>query len=108
MGFANIGALSSPPIGGLIYSQAGVVGVAAVSLDVLILDLIMQILLIEKKFAVRYYLKISESVNESFARTTNGSHIKRQEGLVHSEENPIFNNVDTSHVHLFNPQRTEF
>lgn len=47
MSFANIGALSSPPVGGLVYSQAGIVGVAVVSLAVLTLDLIMQISLLD-------------------------------------------------------------
>jgi hypothetical protein len=83
MSFVNTGPLSSPPVDGIVYNQAGILGVAAVSMGVLVLDLTMQVLLIDKKAATRYISKSSESKNEDSVETqdagrrTSKSHRKK-------------------------------
>ena len=52
--FISVGELFAPVAGGALYAKAGYGAVAGLAVGVLIIDLIMRLLVIEKKIAIRY------------------------------------------------------
>jgi MFS family permease len=52
--FVAVGELAAPPLGGFLYDRGGYGGVLGISIAVLIMDLLMRLLLIEKKAATAY------------------------------------------------------
>jgi predicted MFS family arabinose efflux permease len=104
MSMVNVGVLISPPLGGIIYSQGGVVAVAAVGMGVLIFDLIMPMLLIEKKVAAMYIGEPRPDNAEACARTTDGPHFTRTPT---SERSPLLTQEDTSDEYFIAPTRNK-
>lgn len=96
MAFVDMGTLFSPPLGGLIYRHAGVIGVATVAIGILVLDLIMRILLIEKKVAGRYTdWSSSAPVNEHSTEIANDE----QGESSPTEESPLLKGKDVLPLH---------
>jgi hypothetical protein len=54
--FVAVGELAAPPLGGVLYDRTGYGGVLGISVTVLIIDLVMRLLLIEKKVGAAYQL----------------------------------------------------
>lgn len=107
MGIVNVGALISPPLGGIAYSQGGVVAVAALGSGVFILDLTMRILLIERRFAIAYMRSPSSSDTESSEQGHGRTHSERQgehrQEVDSTEESPLLGCRDTSSDYYLPP-----
>ena len=83
--FVSVGQLVSPVLGGILYKQAGYVGVFALGSALLLVDFTMRLLLIEKKFAAAYKIEdegVSGSDSESAADES-------EETRNTSEEDPL-------------------
>ena len=109
MSMVNVGVLISPPLGGIIYSQGGVVALAAVGMGFLIIDLIMPMLLIEKKVAATYIgePRPDNAEASSCARTTDGPHFTNRGGTPTSERSPLVTREDTSDEYFIAPTRNK-
>jgi MFS family permease len=94
MGFVQVGAVVSPPLGGIIYSQAGIGALAAVSTGILLLDLLMRILLIEKKVAARYVHIEPFIANGASAQSPHEPPSDNSEGSSHTEESRLLPSED--------------
>lgn len=99
MSFVNVGTIFSPPLGGILYHQAGVLAVAAVSTGILVVDLIMQTLLIEKKAAARYFASSSASTHKS----PDSDHPEAQEEPSRTEGSPLLGHEDASRDYFIAP-----
>ncbi|KAF3762340.1 hypothetical protein M406DRAFT_46168 [Cryphonectria parasitica EP155] len=53
--FISVGSFMAPLLGGVLYAKAGINGVLGLGIAILIVDLIMRAIVIEKKVARRYY-----------------------------------------------------
>lgn len=83
--FVSIGQLVSPVLGGILYKQAGYVGVFALGSALLLVDFTMRLLLIEKKFAAAYKIEDEgASANDSESAEDDSEEIRNP-----SEEDPL-------------------
>lgn len=108
MSFVHFGALVSPPLGGIIYSQVGMLGIAGLGLGILALDLVVRLLLIEKSTAGRYVDKSSfAAASADSASMPNGQPAAYQEERHHQteEERPLLLRHDVSNKYLVKPTR---
>lgn len=65
--FISVGELAAPVLGGVLYEKAGYGGVFGIGAALLGVDLIMRILVVEKKVAARYEEKMSSDSNNDSA-----------------------------------------
>jgi hypothetical protein len=59
-------------LGGVLYDKAGYVGVFAVGASILVVDLVMRLLVIEKKVANKYYAEDPNTVSDRTTSQSNG------------------------------------
>ena len=88
MSFVNIGALFSPPLGGSLYSQVGLIGVTVFAAGVVVIDLLMVMLLIEKKVAARWMISPTTPHNRSSSNVPDRDP-EHQGNPPQSEETPL-------------------
>jgi MFS family permease len=62
--FISVGELAAPVLGGIVYKKAGHIGVVYMGFGVLVLDLILRLLIIEKKTAAMYTTEPFEPVED--------------------------------------------
>ncbi|KAJ4396885.1 hypothetical protein N0V93_001107 [Gnomoniopsis smithogilvyi] len=67
--FISVGNFMAPLLGGILYSKAGIAGVFGLGIAVLVVDLIMRILVIEKKVARRYHPEVPQHFGGSGIQT---------------------------------------
>lgn len=63
--FISVGNFMAPLLGGILYSKAGIAGVFGIGLAVLAIDLVMRMLVIEKKVARRYHSDVPQHLGGS-------------------------------------------
>lgn len=95
--FISVGAFAAPVVGGTVWKQAGQAGALGVSICVIVVDLLMRLLVIEKKVAKRYEDADPKSTtNDEIQgnqddRGTNGND---QENVEHDESSPLLPSED--------------
>jgi hypothetical protein len=105
VGIANVGPLIYPPLGGIVYSQAGIFAAAALGMDVLVLDLLMRMLLIEK-VAARYVWTPPTNGDESPPHAPNGSPSRCREESSPTETSPLLSSEDVLRESFIAPTRS--
>ena len=87
--FISIGPLLAPVLGGVLYDTTGLIGVFGVGIAMLVVDLVMRILVVEKKVAARYHTgnpnAASDLANTSYGDQEQAQGIEQANG----EEAPL-------------------
>lgn len=102
-----MGSLLAPLLGGILYSKAGIAGVFAIGLAVLVLDLIMRMLVIEKKVARRYSAEESQDTGDpdvATSRARDGGEAEEQPNGQLDEEQPLLGRKDEQDFKLSEDQ----
>lgn len=88
--FISVGELFAPVLGGVLYDKSGTGGTLALALGVLVVDLVMRLLVIEKKVAARYeaYDQSTDDADNTPDRT---DHDEQQSDAA-DEESPLLAN----------------
>lgn len=106
--FISVGNFMAPLLGGILYSKAGIAGVFSIGLAVLVVDLLMRVLVIEKKVARRYHAEAPHHFGGSGISTvsteqdndTRGGHPDPQE----DEEAPLLGKFEDQSFKLSKDQ----
>lgn len=106
--FISIGELFSPILGGFLYKRTGSMGVMILALSLLVIDLFMRLVLIEKKIAARYPADDApdpqsadgdatsndeEEVNEETTLLANGHKAELDEFCIPSDQPKLIRNI---------------
>jgi MFS family permease len=84
--FISVGGFAAPTIGGVVYRKAGENGVLGVSIGIIAIDLIMRLLVIEKKVAKKYDEK---DPNHRLHSDNNDQHEGDDNDTDHNENSPL-------------------
>jgi MFS family permease len=107
--FIGVGNFAAPILGGLLYEKTGINGVFGLAIGLLAIDLIMRLLVIEKKIANEYYTTypdVSPETNPLLGSETNTSDEENQQSedstAEPTETQPLLRTITEpdSHYHL--------
>jgi hypothetical protein len=85
LSFVGIGNLVSPPLGGFAYNQYGILAVALLASSVLLVDLVMRSLLIEKRVTSQYYPDTATLIQETRRLSLDDAAVELQETLAEGQ-----------------------
>lgn len=97
--FVTIGELGAPPLGGFLYALTGIYGVLGACVALIVVDLIMRVLVVEKKFALNGGLsKLNEPVLDQ-SETDHEALLGDSDGIFASSGHaPLLGPVDPAKV----------
>lgn len=96
MSIVQVAELASPPLGAIIYSQGGIFAVAAAGTGILVLDIPMRMLLIEKKIAARYVGNLlTDDTSSDINSIRDSSHFQSLEDASATGRCPLLGSEET-------------
>lgn len=104
--FISVGNFMAPLLGGILYSKAGIAGVFGIGLAVLVVDLLMRVLVIEKKVARRYHAEAPQHFGGSGISTasTEEDDARGQPDAQDDEESPLLGKAEDQSFKLSKDQ----
>ena len=94
-----MGSLIAPVLGGILYKQAGYEGVFGIGAGVLVVDLIMRFLVVEKKVAHRYDPSIKDPFRPGEGEQEDSNGREDADGE-NGEEEPLLGKADKEEFHI--------
>jgi len=103
--FISVGAFAAPVVGGTVWKQSGQAGALGVSVGVIGVDLLMRLLVIEKKVAKRYEDSDPDSTVSGRGNRANGgddeSNENDQESAEQDDSSPLLQNKDEKEDEMY-------